>query len=68
MPALNPLVSVIMPCYNQATYLPEAIASICAQTYPHWECIIINDGSTDNTKAIAETLEKNDSRIRIIHQ
>ena len=37
--------SVIMPCYNQGIYLPEALESIISQTYPKWECIIINDGS-----------------------
>ena len=43
------LVSVIMPCYNQADYLSEALESIISQTYPDWDCIIIDDGSTDHS-------------------
>lgn len=62
------LVSVIIPCYNQAQYLPDAVASIQVQTYVNWECIIVNDGSTDNTAAIAEKLAQTDTRIQVIHQ
>ena len=46
------LVSVIMPCYNQGDYMPEAIESIISQTYPNWECIIIDDGSTDHSERV----------------
>lgn len=46
-------VSVIVPCHNGAKFLPETIASILAQTYPALEILIIDDGSTDNTEAIA---------------
>ena len=49
----NPLISVIVPCYNQAEYLDECLQSILDQTYQHWECIIVNDGSPDNTEEIA---------------
>lgn len=42
--------SVIMPTYNQAAYIRNAIRSLFAQTYPHWELIIVNDGCTDNTE------------------
>jgi glycosyltransferase involved in cell wall biosynthesis len=48
------LVSIIIPCYNQGRFLPEAVASVVAQSYPHRELIIVDDGSTDDTAAIAE--------------
>ena len=55
---LQPLVSVIIPCYNQAQYLPDAVGSVINQTYQNWECIIVNDGSPDNTTEIANNLIK----------
>lgn len=51
-----PRVSVIVPCYKQAHLLPEAVQSVVAQTYAHWELIIVNDGSPDNTSAVAQAL------------
>lgn len=56
------LVSVVMPTYNDAEYLRQAIDSILSQTYSHFEFIIVNDGSTDNTEAIISTYT--DLRIR----
>jgi len=50
------LVSVIIPCYNHAHYLTEAVESIVHQTYSCWECIIVNDGSPDNTADVAKAL------------
>jgi glycosyltransferase involved in cell wall biosynthesis len=49
-------VAVIIPCYKQAHFLPEAVASVVAQTYPLWEAIIVDDGSPDDTAAVAERL------------
>ena len=63
---MNKLVSIIVPCYNQAHYLPEALGSVLAQTYPHWECIIVNDGSVDNTEEIAQQWMEKDGRFRYI--
>lgn len=48
----KPLVSIITPAYNAAPYITEAIDSVMAQEYTHWELIIINDGSTDETDQI----------------
>jgi glycosyltransferase involved in cell wall biosynthesis len=52
-PAFAELVSVIIPCYQQAQYLGEAIESVLGQTYPHLEVVVVDDGSTDNVAAIA---------------
>ncbi|MEG4030904.1 MULTISPECIES: FkbM family methyltransferase [unclassified Microcoleus] len=52
------LVSVIIPCYNHATLLREAVESVVSQTYSNWECIIVNDGSTDDTSNFGKYLIK----------
>ena len=62
----KPLVSVILPTYNRASFLPKAIDSILAQTYKNIELIIINDGSTDNTSQILNQYAKKDKRIRVL--
>lgn len=51
---MNPLVSIIIPTYNFAAFLPECLNSVLVQSYPNWECIIIDDGSTDLTGEIIE--------------
>ncbi|WP_339865435.1 glycosyltransferase family A protein [uncultured Algoriphagus sp.] len=56
-------VSVIIPSYNYADFLPECLESVLAQTWQDWEVLIIDDGSTDNTKKVAEKYQKKDSRI-----
>lgn len=61
-------VSIIVPCFNQAGYLPKAIASLQAQTLTSWECIIVDDGSTDNTAEVAANIALKDNRIRLIQQ
>lgn len=63
-----PLVSIIIPCYNQAHFLDEALQSVFDQTYANWECIIVNDGSTDNTKEIAKKWDERDSRFFYSYQ
>ncbi|UCH37115.1 MAG: glycosyltransferase, partial [Candidatus Bathyarchaeota archaeon] len=60
------LVSVVIPTYNQAQYLREALESLLAQTYSHWEAIVVNDGSTDNTNEVMNEYSKRDSRIKPI--
>jgi len=65
---INPLVSVIMPAYNAELFIRESIESVIKQTYSNWELIIINDGSTDDTKSIVEEYVLRDHRIRLINQ
>jgi glycosyltransferase involved in cell wall biosynthesis len=48
-----PLVSIIVPCYNYGHLLSETLNNIIEQSYTHWECIIVDDGSTDNTSSVA---------------
>ena len=60
---MKSLISIIIPTYNRANLIGETIASIQNQTYKHWECIIIDDGSTDNTESVILNIIKNDSRI-----
>jgi len=58
--------SIIMPCYNAENFVGQAIQSILAQSYPDFELIIVDDGSTDNSVAIIEKFAKEDQRIALI--
>jgi len=60
---MNEMVSIIVPCYNQAQYLEECLQSILNQTYENWECLIVNDGSTDSTEKIALQWKEKDPRF-----
>jgi len=66
----TPRVSIVIPCYRHAQFLPEAVASVVAQTFTDWEIIIIDDGSPDDTAAVAQRLiaAHPDRRIRLIRQ
>lgn len=59
-----PLISIIVPCYNQAEYLDECLQSVLDQTYYNWECIIVNDGSSDNTEIVAQQWLNKDGRFK----
>ncbi len=59
-------VSIMMPVYNAERYIAQAIESVLAQSYPHWELIIVDDGSTDRSGQIAR--QYNDKRIRVFYQ
>ena len=61
-------VSIVITCYNQASFLGETIDSVTKQTYTNWECILINDGSTDSSEIIAIQKTKGDDRFQYIYQ
>lgn len=63
-----PQISIIVPCYNQAQYLAETLDSVLAQTFLDWECVIVNDGSPDNTEQIAKLYCDKDSRFVYVFQ
>ena len=60
----NPLVSIIIPTYNRAHLIKETLDSIIAQTYNNWECIVVDDGSIDNTATVLESYIKKDNRFQ----
>jgi glycosyltransferase involved in cell wall biosynthesis/prenyltransferase beta subunit len=64
----NPLISVIMPAHNAGRCLENALSSLRAQTYPRWEAIVVDDGSTDDTGDTARRWARADPRIRLIEQ
>lgn len=63
-----PKISVIIPTYNRADLLPGAVESVLNQTFADFELLIVDDGSTDNTKAVVGGLIKRDSRIKYLRQ
>ena len=65
---MTDLISIIIPAFNCENYLSEAIKSIQNQSYPHWEIIIIDDGSTDNTPSLINQIAESDNRIFSFHQ
>ena len=64
----NNLVSIITPLYNGERFVGQTIESVLAQTYTDWEMIIINDGSKDNSLAVAESYAAKDPRIKVFSQ
>jgi glycosyltransferase involved in cell wall biosynthesis len=64
----NALVSVIIPTFNYGHYIGNALDCILAQRYQNWECLIVDDGSIDNTKDVVSWYLKADKRIRYIYQ
>jgi len=64
----KPLVSIIMPCYQNAQTVERTIDSVIAQTQADWELIAVNDGSKDNTGSVLERAAGRDARIRVLHQ
>lgn len=64
----KPLISIIIPTYNRAHLIGETLDSILAQTYINWECIIVDDGSTDNTKEVVADYIEKDRRFQFHHR
>lgn len=67
-PPSNPLISVIIPVYNEEKRLERCLNSVINQTYQNLEIILVDDGSTDNSAAICDKFEAQDKRIRVIHK
>lgn len=64
----KPLISVVIPTYNAEKYIGETLKSILEQTYENWECIIVNDGSTDNTLSVVNQWLEKDSRFSVLNK
>ena len=64
----NPKISIIVPVYKAEKYLRRCLDSILAQTFADWECILIDDGSPDNSRKICDEYNEIDARFRVIHQ
>jgi len=62
------LVSIVLPTYNRAARLADALESCLAQTYPHIEVIVVDDGSTDETPAVVARFAARDARVRALRQ
>ncbi|MGZ9735425.1 glycosyltransferase family 2 protein [Flavobacterium sp. GNP002] len=65
---MSPIVSIIVPCYNQAYFLKESLQSVLDQSYAHWECIIVNDGSPDDTAIVAKQWCERNVRFQYVEQ
>jgi glycosyltransferase involved in cell wall biosynthesis len=68
VPPDHPQFSIIIPTYNQASYLPEALNSLRDQTFSDFEVIVVNDGSTDETKEVIQPFLNSDGRIRYVEK
>jgi glycosyltransferase involved in cell wall biosynthesis len=64
----SPMLSVIMPVFNRAAYLEDAVKSVLAQSYANWELILVDDGSIDSSPQIIDRFCEQDPRIRCMHQ
>lgn len=64
----SPIITILSPTYNHEKYIAQCIRSVQAQTFPSWEMIILDDGSTDNTLRIATEFAVSDKRIHVISQ
>lgn len=62
------LISVIIPCYNYGNFLADAVNSVIDQTYTNWECIIVDDGSTDNTGFVSKELVNLHSKVKYFYK
>ncbi len=65
-PPVSPLISIVLPAYKSAPYIEQTVGSILKQTYPHWELLVVDDGSPDDTASIVAAMP--DPRIKLIRQ
>lgn len=65
---MDNLISIVVPCFNQGAYLNDCLQSVFNQTHTNWECIVVDDGSTDDTKEIAASWIKKDNRFKYIYK
>jgi glycosyltransferase involved in cell wall biosynthesis len=65
---MQDLVSVIMPAYNAGRHVAESVRSVQAQTFGRWELIIVDDGSTDDTREVVQSLANTDARVRYVRR
>jgi glycosyltransferase involved in cell wall biosynthesis len=65
---LHPVVSVIVPAHNYGHFIGSALDSLAAQTFENWECVVVDDGSTDNTSEVVQAYAHKDARVRYLHQ
>lgn len=64
----KPVFSIVIPCYNVEAYIDRCLSYVVNQTFTDWECILINDGSTDSTPDICNKWKSADNRFLVIHQ
>ena len=64
----SPKISIIVPVYNMTAYLRECLDAIVGQTFHDWECLLVNDGSTDDSGAICDEYAERDPRFKVIHR
>lgn len=65
---MNPLISVVVPSYNYGHLILETLGNLQKQSFRNWECIIVDDGSTDNTRNVVSEWMKKDTRFRYLYQ
>jgi glycosyltransferase involved in cell wall biosynthesis len=63
---VDPIVTIVIPAFNRATFIKDALLSIQQQSYQNWECIVVDDFSTDNTMDIVQKMIEGDNRFRVI--
>lgn len=68
MHIIQPIFSIVVPCYNVRKYLPKCLDSLISQTYHNIEIILVDDGSTDGSNIICDKYAHRDSRIKVIHK
>ena len=65
---MNPLVSIIIPLFNREKFIYEALSSVLAQNYANWECIVVDDGSSDNSESIVSDFHDDDIRFSLVRR